>query len=398
MSHLRLKYLLDKYLSNKISFEEEEELFDLLTLESFDISVKEYLLKAYYKSIEKNCLNDSRSEKMLASILHTVDHNINTKKSHWNFSRISWAAALLVITAGILIFYTLSKRNKYNDALEKRFAQTQLKNDVDPGTNGAILKLADGSQVVLDSNNNRTTIRQGNTLVINDAGSLNYINNNKTKNGKNFGYNLVETQRGHQFHLSLEDGTKVWLNASSTISFPVEFAGNERDVKITGEVYFEVAKNKKKPFHVYANGTIVEVLGTHFNINSYKDNGAISTTLLEGSVKISSGNNHRVLKPGEQASVLDNGLITTVSNINTDEIVAWKNDYFSFDNTDIRRVMMQLSRWYDVEVDFKGNIDDSVTFNGTISRSVNLSTVLKMLQTTGEVTFSIEGKKVTVSM
>lgn len=390
--------MLDQYLSNKISLEEEEELFDLLSLENFDISVKEYLLKAYNKNIEKNSLNDSQSERMLASILNIKGHSINTKKSYWNFLRISWAAALIIITTGILLFYTLSRGNKYKDSLAKPSAQTLLKNDVDPGSNGAILKLADGSQVVIDSNNNKSNIRQGNTLVINHAGSLNYINDNKTKNEKNFGYNVVETQRGHQFHLSLEDGTKVWLNASSTISFPVVFTGNERDVKITGEVYFEVAKNKKMPFHVYVNGTIVEVLGTHFNINSYGDNGTTNTTLLEGSVKISNGNNHRVLKPGEQARVLDNGLMTTVSNINTDEIVAWKNNYFSFDNIDIRRVMMQLSRWYDVEVVFKGNTDDSVTFNGTISRSVNLSTVLKMLQSTGEVTFSIVGKKVTVSM
>lgn len=190
----------------------------------------------------------------------------------------------------------------------------------------------------------------------------------------------------------------MWLNAASSIHFPVVFDGDERRVEITGEVYFEVAKNKQKPFRVAVNGTTVEVLGTHFNINSYTDEATINTTLLEGSVKITKGNNQKILIPGQQAQVDEKGGVRMVNNINTGEVVAWKDNFFSFNNTDIKKLMRQLSRWYDVEIIFKGESDESVTFNGDISRTVNLSTVLKMLELTGEVNFSIEGKKIIVNM
>ncbi len=398
MSHLRLKYLLDKYLSSSASAEEEEELFDLLALETFDDSVRQYLLKAYYKSVRKDTLDNSRSEKMLSTILNKTDSMVYSKKIFWKFSKISWAAAILMITSGLFFLYNRYKNKTYSDLVVKHSVQPNAKHDVAPGSNGAILKLADGSQVVIDSNSNKRTIRQGNSLVVSHGSSLDYINNDKSRNEKGIGYNLVETQRGQQFHLSLEDGTKVWLNASSTISFPIVFSGNDRDVKVTGEVYFEVAKNKRKPFRVFVDGSVVEVLGTHFNINSYGDNGTVNTTLLEGSVKISNGDNHRILKPGDQARVRESGGMTTVRNINTDDVVAWKNNFFSFDDINIKSVMMQLSRWYDVKVEFEGKTDESVTFNGAISRSVNLSTVLKMLESTGVVKFSITAKKVTVSM
>ncbi|HET7118855.1 MAG TPA: FecR family protein [Hanamia sp.] len=396
--HKRLKYLLDKYLAKNISFQEKVELFDLISSHTFDDSIKRYLLKEYKRNSQGDSLKDSQSERILSSILNNEDLVIKTENPHWIFQKIWWAAAIVIITSGIILFYTHSNDKKYNESLAKSLTPILLKNDVAPGSNGAILKLADGTQVLLDSNTNKSTIKQGNTLVVNHAGSLNYININDTINEKSIGYNMVETQRGQKFHLSLEDGTKVWLNAASSISFPVAFTGNKRDVTITGEVYFEVAKNNRKPFRVFVNGTTVEDLGTHFNINSYGDEGTVNTTLLEGSVKISNADNQSILKPGDQARVRKNGMMTTISNINTDEIVAWKNNFFSFNNIDIKRVMMQLSRWYDIEVVYKQEPDESVTFNGDISRLVNLSTVLKMLESTGEVTFSIEDKKVTVSM
>ncbi|HKZ67792.1 MAG TPA: FecR domain-containing protein, partial [Chitinophagaceae bacterium] len=190
----------------------------------------------------------------------------------------------------------------------------------------------------------------------------------------------------------------VWLNAASSIHFPVVFDGDERRVDITGEAYFEVAKNKQKPFRVEVNGTIVEVLGTHFNINSYADEASINTTLLEGSVRVIKDNDQKILSPGQQAQVNTKGELRSVKGVDTGEVVAWKNNFFSFNNTDIKRLMRQLSRWYDVDIVFKAENTEAVTFNGDISRTVNLSTVLKMLELTGEVSFSIEGKKIIVNL
>lgn len=394
MDNLRLKSLLDKYLAKTISFGEEQELFDLLSSDSSGFNIKQYLLKKYTKGSRAGSLNDRQSERILSSIMDRLKTGevINPKKSHKQFSPLSWAAALVIIASGIILLYTVSNK-KHNNSLAKISALTR---DVSPGTTGAILRLSDGSQVLLDSNNTRNTIKQGNTLVVNQGSSLAYINNPNTKNQKFVGNNVVETLKGNQYHLSLEDGTKVWLNAESSITFPVAFIGNERNVSITGEVYFEVAKNKKKPFRVNINGTTIEVLGTHFNVNSYGDNGKLSTTLLEGSIKITDKVNQKILKPGDEALVQKNGVMSVQSNVNTDVIIAWKNNYFSFNNIDIKTVMTQLSRWYNVEVIYKDKIDDSTTFNGYISRSVNLSTILKMLESTGAVSFSIDGKKVIV--
>lgn len=395
MNNLRLKYLLDKYLAKTISFDEEQELFNLLSSDSFDFNVKQYLLKKYNKSGKAYPLNESQSEKILSSIIghKEIGEGVRLKRISWHLSKVSWAAAIVIIASGIILFYSQS-RKKYNNSLVKSSAAA---NDISSGTTGAILKLANGSQVLLDSNSDKNTIEQGNTLVVKQAGSLTYINNHNATGEKDLGYNMVEAPRGHHFHLSLGDGTKVWLNAESSITFPVAFIGNQRDVTVTGEVYFEVAKNKKKPFRVNVNGTTVEVLGTHFNINSYGDNESVNTTLLEGSVKITNRGNQKILKPGDQAQVHKSGLMSVERNVNTESIVAWKNNFFSFNNIDIKSVMMQLIRWYNVEVIYNGGIDDSVKFNGCIPRSVNLSTVLKMLESTGAVSFSIDGKKITVN-
>ena len=195
----------------------------------------------------------------------------------------------------------------------------------------------------------------------------------------------------------LEDGTKVWLNAESSIRFPAAFDKKERAVEITGEAYFEVAKNANRPFTVSVNGMQVQVLGTHFNINSYSDESAINTTLLEGSVKVIKNKEMKMLVPGQQAHLENNGDLSVVKNINTSEIVAWKNELFSFHDTDLKNLMRQLSRWYDVEIVLPQNTA-AITFNGKISRKANLSDVLKMLELTDEVAFTIEGKKVIVRM
>ena len=224
-------------------------------------------------------------------------------------------------------------------------------------------------------------------------GSLSYQNISKSKTPETL-YNTISTPNGGDYQLVLADGSKVWLNAASSLRFPANFVGRERKVELTGEAYFEVAKNPAMPFKVKLNGMEVEVLGTHFNINSYADESAIRTTLLEGSIKINRPHASSLLKPGQQAMMDKNGQISVINDADLDEAVAWKDGKFQFDRADIHNVMRQLARWYNIDVEYKGTVASH--FGGTISRDVNLSKVLGMLHLTGEVKFQVQDKKVIV--
>ncbi|HZW69216.1 MAG TPA: FecR domain-containing protein, partial [Hanamia sp.] len=264
-----------------------------------------------------------------------------------------------------------------------------------PGGNKAILTLANGSQIILSNAQNGALAQQGNTKVVKlDDGKLAYRQDEITV-APVIEYNTVSTPRGGQYQLTLSDGSKVWLNAASAITFPTAFAGKERKVEIKGEAYFEVTHDASKPFEVTVNGMQVAVLGTHFNINAYDDEGNTKTTLLEGSVKVSKGNLHRIIVPGEQAVINNLSDIINVNNdANLDAVIAWKNGKFYFDHSNIRTVMNQISRWYNVDIEYSGNV--SKIFGGTISRNVSASNVFRILEATGGVHFKIEGKKVIV--
>jgi ferric-dicitrate binding protein FerR (iron transport regulator) len=211
-------------------------------------------------------------------------------------------------------------------------------------------------------------------------------------------YNTITTANGNQYQLILTDGSKVWLNAASSIRFPTSFTGNERKVEITGEVYFEVAKDPIKPFKVdFKNkeGEIneIEVLGTHFNVNAYADEPDMKTTLLEGSVKIKAANKIQMLTPGQQASITSGG-IEVKRNVDIEHVMAWKNGYFLFDNTDIYTLMRQVSRWYNVDVKYEGRITED-GFSGKILRDVPLSKFIKVLEL-NDVKVRTEGREIIV--
>jgi len=192
----------------------------------------------------------------------------------------------------------------------------------------------------------------------------------------------------------LPDGTTAYLDAASSVHFPTAFTGNSREVSATGQVYFEVAHDKTKPFRVTIKGQTVEVLGTHFNIKAYDDETVIRTTLLEGSVKISVNGQSTLLHPGEQSQISATTNKITVIHPDLDEVMAWKNGLFKFNNTDLQTVMRQLIRWYDVEVTYEGS-NKNYRFGGYIPRDSKLSDVLRILQLSG-VKFSIDGKKIIV--
>ena len=207
-------------------------------------------------------------------------------------------------------------------------------------------------------------------------------------------YNTLTTPRGGQYTIILPDGSQVWLNAASSIRYPTFFSDSERRVELTGEAYFEIAHNAKKPFKVTSNGLEVKVLGTHFNINSYKEEKSINTTLIEGSIIVSKGDANVILKSGDQAQIGNSDKITVIDNVNVDNILAWKNGYFSFDKSDLKLIGRQISRWYDVDISFEGESPKRV-FSGKINRNSNISDVLKILNEC-KVNFRFEGRKLIV--
>lgn len=270
-------------------------------------------------------------------------------------------------------------------------------NDVEaPGQNRAKITLANGKVIYLDSMHNGTIAREGAVNVRKLAdGQIVYDQTAAGAANAPMAYNTISNPVGSSvIDMTLTDGSRVWLNAASSLTYPVAFSGGERKVSITGEAYFEVAGNAAKPFRVTFNETTVEVLGTHFNINAYEDEPFSTTTLLEGAIKINKGDQQKVLTPGNQARINAQN-ITVITDADTAEAIAWKNNYFQFSSADIETVMRQTARWYNIEVNFRGAIPAD-RFSGKISRKVNLSEFLKVLKYS-EVNCTLEGRKVTVT-
>jgi len=306
------------------------------------------------------------------------------------FKRIAAAAVILMVsTAGLFILINRAATSRL--AVIQPSKKITLKNDVAPGQTGAILTLATGQQILLDSAGNGSLARQGNVSVIKKNGELVYSNDGKNADVV---YNTMTTLKGRQFNLVLSDGSKVWLNAASSITFPAAFIGKERKVTITGEAYFEVAHNAAIPFIVEKGNTSVLVLGTHFNVNAYDDETTLNVTLLEGSVNVRNGINNSRIKPGQQAQIKEDGKINLLSDVDVDNVVAWKNGRISFQGANIETVMRQMSRWYDVEIVYNKRLDD--LFYAEIPRTTMLSDVLKALELSRNVHFKVEGRKIIV--
>jgi transmembrane sensor len=392
----RIKDLIEKYLANTCTRKEFEQLLSMIENGKEAEGVTQTLKDYWQKSGKEMPLRESELEVKFALLMK--DAKVETpvvsmpsakRKRRWN---IQYAAAAIIICMLSVSLYFLFRPKQENIVSKTENIQTDKSNNVAPGQNKAILTLANGTSIILDSAANGTLTTQGNSKILKLNGMLSY-NTLKNKSSEVF-YNTISTPRGGQYQLMLSDGSKVWLNAASSLRFPASFVGKERKVELLGEAYFEVAKNAAMPFKVKVNGMEVEVLGTHFNINSYDNESTIRTTLLEGSVKINKNNSSSFLKPGQQAQMNKAGEIKIINNVDVEEAIAWKEGKFQFDRADIHDIMRQLARWYDVDVEYKGNV--SSHFGGTISRDVNLSQVLNMLHLTGEVKFQIEDKKVFV--
>jgi transmembrane sensor len=298
------------------------------------------------------------------------------------------AAVILILSIGTYFLLHKKLPNQQNAQIQQH--------DIVPGSNKATLTLSNGQQLVLTGARNGKLALQNEIEIRKTADGEVVYSGDMAEAGKlnaKMEYNMMTTPVGGKYELVLSDGTKVVLDAASSIRYPVTFAGNERRVEITGQVYFEVAHRKAKPFRVTVGGQTVEVLGTHFNINAYDDEPTIATTLLEGRVNVTKGGQNVILKPGQQSVVKDNML--TVIEANTEKAVAWKNGYFRFNDEKIESIMRELSRWYGVEVKYKGKASIE-GFSGKISRYKNISQVLKMLEYSGLVHFTLEERKVVV--
>jgi len=297
------------------------------------------------------------------------------------------AAILIFVLAGVLFFYHRHNRQPVQITQNKPF-----KTDIAPGGNKAVLTLANGSKLILNNAKNGNISTQAGARIVKQDSLISY--KAMAANSTEVSYNTITIPKGGQYQLILADGTKVWLNAASSLKFPTAFTGKNRTVELTGEAYFEVAKNKDKPFNVKTTTQTVQVLGTHFNINTYSNEANVRTTLLEGSVKVYSANASVMISPGQQAVLANTGTFEVKHDVDIDEIVAWKNGIFQFNEADIQTVMRQISRWYDIDVEYKGKIPADL-YRGKISRNVNVSQVLKILELSG-INFTIEGRKIIV--
>ncbi|TDG37520.1 FecR family protein [Pedobacter changchengzhani] len=385
-----IKNLLDKYLSGNCNEEELRRVEEWLDRENQSENEwtrlspvkKEEWLSSLFKSIKTKTKHTTVVTIELAKVLPIY-------KKVW-FKCASIAAVLLI---GLIIGY-----NQFTQKPTLIVLGVEKVNNPSLSDNKAMLTLSDGSSIILDSASDGKLASQGNSSITKSKGKLTY-----SAVGKNGGvvFNTISTLRGGQYHLVLPDGTKVWLNAASSLHFPTRFSGKERNVRLTGEAYFEVAKNGAMPFKVDVAGKgEVKVLGTHFNVNAYADEPTINTTLLEGSVQFSIPSSRRGglgvrITPGEQVQLTKERKLSVNKRVDVETVMAWKNDKFIFNSTDLETIMRQLERWYDVTVYYKNGIPKD-EFVGIISRNVKISEILKMLETTGSVKFEIKGKTIIV--
>jgi ferric-dicitrate binding protein FerR (iron transport regulator) len=372
----RLNFLLQRYVDKALTEAQQEELSELL--------------QNYWNQTNNNdqpelvASQELDWEKMVRDIIKTKEPAPVRRMYFYRNEWFKYAVAIVIILCAGL--YLLNNEKSSSRDIKKSTAVIGI-NDVLPGSNKAILTLSDGTTITLDSVENGTIAEQGNSSIIKKDGQVIYNPQSDQAGaaGSTISYNTMTSPRGGQYKLILPDGTKVWLNAASSITYPTIFAEDRRVVSITGEVYFEVTKNARKPFTVRTYSDEITVLGTSFNVNSYTDEAMVKTSLLEGSVRI----NKQVLKPGE---AYINGKIMSTS---LEQDLAWKNGFFSFNKADLPTVMRQLSRWYNVDVKYEGVIPKRA-YSGEIERSLTLRQVLEVLSQT-RIKYKIEqGNVITI--
>ncbi|MET0299757.1 MAG: FecR domain-containing protein [Flavitalea sp.] len=383
--------LLEKFRNGTASKAELTELLTILNDEQFENNTAtENLLSEIWQKIPDTpqVFDEGKSEMLLHNVMNAPASVVPMRRS--NLRRVIAVAAILIILVGGYFLIPAPKQPSGSPLALNKPAQSS---PILPGTNKAELILDDGTSVALDSLNNGRIAEQSGVQVRNVDGKIVYTRGSKT--APIISYNTLRTPKGGFYQLTLSDGSKLWLNAASSIRYPVVFSEKERVVELNGEAYFEVAKDSKRPFTVKTDDMDVQVLGTHFNVMAYNNESAVKATLLEGSVKIRAAGNNALLTPGQQAKLnSSNKNLEVISNVNVEEVVAWKNGYFQFERVGTAELMRQIERWYDVEVKFDGPVQPRA-FGGKIARSSNLENVLKILEWS-KISFTVENKTITV--
>ncbi|MCF0060472.1 FecR family protein [Dyadobacter chenwenxiniae] len=405
----RLDDLFYRYCEKKITDDERDELMSLLMLEENQAQINGLIDQFIRDDDTEHRLSDETADDILQSIFSATaqpgrnaykpiqEEEIDNTRTRplWIFKLVAAAVVLLLVYGG---YHSFDKSPKKAPVAAM---SSVYGGDVKAGGNKASLTLANGETFDLATITQNNLQSQPGTMIDKDKGEITY--NKVTGKGAVTPYNILRTPLGGQYKIVLPDGSRAWLNAASSLKYPTAFTGTHRNVEMSGEVYFEIEPNKKMPFQVKVTDTKtkgkdmeITVLGTHFNISSYGDEPTMQTTLLEGSVRVKKDNVVKVLRPGQQAQVVTGEPVRdiAINKVDPESVVAWKEGRFEF-NGNIREIMRQISRWYDLDVKYEGDVERK-SFAGTISRKNNVSEVLKMLELTGGIQFRIEDRKITV--
>ncbi len=389
MQNTRIDFLIKCYQTDDLGEDDHTELLQLLSLEENKVYFDQFFAEAWndFKH-KKDIFSEEQSKTVLSRLISTSKRN-DIKQQKLRIIRwigFSVAATLLLALGFIFYFHRVAPANLGDQS--HLLSKTDL-SDLDPGGNHAILTLADHTKIVLDDALTGTLAnRDGLIITQNISGELTFGLAKTENTADEPVFNTLTTPKGGQYKIILSDGTQVWLNAETSFTFPSFFKGVKRQVKLEGEAYFEVVKNKQMPFFVDAGVSSIEVLGTHFNISAYADEQVSKTTLVEGSVKVSISGSSKIIKPGQQALTSVSSNVIRLDQIDPDEVLAWKNGFFVFSDESIHSIMKKLGRWYNFETEYQ-NEGINENFAGTISRYKSLSEVLKIFQATGTIHFKI---------
>ena len=409
--------LLEKYHSGQASSGEVDQLLALLQAGDYDEAVISFITSgletfepgdagdiAFWKSRLAGGARQITGAVVLETDSNVPDLPADRPVHRVHFSRRwGWAAAVILLLGTGAVLWTRSTKKGTPSTTD-----VARNTHIAPGKKGAILTLADGSQVVLDSVGNGLVATQNGARVVLKGGGLSYDPTGADAKTEVM-YNIITTPKGRQFQVTLPDGTRVWLNAGSSLRYTTVFTGQERRVLVTGEAYFEVARNTQAPFKVSVNGKAeIEVLGTHFNVNAYDNESAIHTTLLQGSIRVATVADKAaqapafvVLKPGQQARIQDQAVgsaspsvIKVINHADTNKVMAWKNGLFNFEGASLAEVLRQIERWYDIDIIYEKGIP-AITFEGKMTKDVPLKDLLVMLERS-DIHFRIDGRRLIV--
>lgn len=380
-----LKAIIDQYVTGTLDTPGKETLRGIIADPAYEQVLAELMDEAFEERLAGTYDYPETQQRMKQLLLQQIRQQEQPVKRMYPW-RTWWAAAAIVLLAGSTGAYFWMQ----HPTVENIPAATVA--TVLPGSNKAVLVLADGSTVTLDSTGNQV-IQQGKTAIHQNKGQLQYIAQGP---GTATGFNTLRTPRGGQFQLTLPDGTRAWLNSASSLKYPTAFTGKDRVVELNGQGYFEIASNAAKPFKVKVNNALeVQVLGTRFDIMAYPDEAAIKTTLLQGAVRVQRGAAVETLHPGQQAVAVIDSLGIAVKETDVNRAIAWKNGLFIFNNMELGTILREISRWYDVEIVYQAPANKNL-YGGGISRSQNLTEVLRFLEAGGTNHFKITGRQVIV--